>query len=282
MTIRKPGIYADLSFKEYLLIDAVNCSLLKRVYSQSALHAMYERDNPSEPTPALLLGEAVHTCILEPERFAKQYCQAPNVGKRSKADKEFWDDWERENPGVTALKEADWLQVLAMSNAVLEHETAGYLLKTHGESELTFVWIDDETDLLCKARADRVTTYAARNVIVDLKTTQDASPKEFGKSIARFGYDMQAAWYLRGASALGYDDQRFLFVCVEKAPPHAVTVQELDDEGLKVGQRLIQTALDKWHTAIESDDLSDVSYPTHIIKQRLPAWRRTEGQGSES
>ena len=51
-----------------------------------------------------------------------------------------------------------------------------------------------------------------------MKTTRNAN--EFGKSIARFGYDRQAAFYKMGAEAVGLPVDEFCFVVVESEPIH--------------------------------------------------------------
>ena len=68
---------------------------------------------------------------------------------------------------------------------------------------------------------------------MDLKTTTDASPKGFAKSVASFRYHVQAAHYL----AAGLFD-KFIFIAVEKEAPYAVACYELDADALTEGQRL--------------------------------------------
>ena len=267
------GIHQDMPFAEYLAIDAVNCSLLKKV-AQSPAHARWSMENPMEPSPALVIGDAVHALVLEPHRFAEQYAEALDRPKRSKADKEAWEEWYAANPNVTPLKPDEYAQVFAMSNSVLEHETAAELLNGAGHNELTMVWEDEASGALCKGRADRVTTFEGGTAIVDLKTTVDASPEGFAKSVARFGYDMQAAWYTEGANAIEKADRRFLFICVEKTAPYGVTVQELDAQDVALGAKLNRILLRRWIECANEGVFT--AYPRGVIRQRVPAWRRSE------
>lgn len=267
--LRTTGILADLNFADYLEIDAMNCSTLKKV-ALSPLHAWHELVSPSEPSPAFVLGDAFHACVLEPERFQQDFAQGLDLGKRTKADKQAWEDWYEDNPDVTALKPEDWDTVHAMREAVLDHGTAAEILADEGENELTMVWEDPLTGSLCKSRADRLTNYKGQSVLADLKSTIDSSPEGWGRSSARFGYHQQAAWYLAGANVLAPLDRRFLFVCCEKKPPYGVTVQELNKDALKAGAKLNRIYLRRWLKCLE--DKTFTGYPEGVLNYGLPGW----------
>lgn len=65
-------------------------------------------------------------------------------------------------------------------------------------------------------------------MIIDIKTTKDASPDSFSKSCGQFRYDVQEALYTDMMSAaFGGDDWRFIFVAVENDPPFSVGVYQL-------------------------------------------------------
>ena len=79
------------------------------------------------------------------------------------------------------------------------------------------------TGLQCKCRPDWIS--ADGGILVDLKTTEDASPREFQRSIAKWRYHVQAGWYMAGIeAAYGTRPSGFIFIAVEKKPPFAVGV----------------------------------------------------------
>ncbi len=161
------GIFSLMSFSEYLGVDAMNCSTLKKV-AQSPLHAQHELTTPSEPSQAFVIGDAFHGLVLEPERFDAEYALGLDCGKRTKADKEAWAEWLAEHPLQTALKHEEWDAVHAMREAVLAHPTAAEIMDGEGQNELTMVWEDPATGTLCKGRADRLTTLdGLDNGVVD-------------------------------------------------------------------------------------------------------------------
>jgi hypothetical protein len=71
---------------------------------------------------------------------------------------------------------------------------------------------------------------------VDLKTTTDASPAAFARSVATFRYHVQASHYLSGL----HGAERFVFIAVEKTAPYAVAVYELDAAAMAAGDELRQ------------------------------------------
>ena len=67
----------------------------------------------------------------------------------------------------------------------------------------------------------------------------------FARRGFEYGYRCQAAFYRRVAQLLGLDfDPAFVFVVVEKEPPHLVTVVEFDGEALEEGDRLNRRTID--------------------------------------
>jgi exodeoxyribonuclease VIII len=115
---------------------------------------------------------------------------------------------------------------MAMAGSVRSHQAAAALLRD-GKAEQSFWWDDTPTGLRCKCRPD----WYTGNTIVDLKTTTDASPKGFARSVAQWRYHVQQNHYLAGTFA-----DRFVFIAVEKTYPYAVGVYELDETAALHGE----------------------------------------------
>ena len=126
-------------------------------------------------------------------------------------------------------------------------------------------WEDEETGLQCKCRPD----IWAGKVIVDLKTTEDASPEGFSRSIQTYGYGIQAAHYLAGAGS-GSGADAFIFVAVEKKAPYAVAVYELDPLSLEICETKRRALLEYWANCREADMYPAYSDECQLIS--LPAW----------
>jgi hypothetical protein len=83
----------------------------------------------------------------------------------------------------------------------------------------SFVWMDADTGVLCKTRPDLAVNR--QKVIVDIKTTLDASPAGFFRQCANLDYPLQAIMQIEGVEQSGYIDHvdDYYWLAVEKNPP---------------------------------------------------------------
>lgn len=254
------------TFAEYLALDAVNWSSLRH-YAKSPAHYRENADNPREQTVAMLLGSAVHCLCLEPTLFEQQYAVAPEVDRRTKAGREAWAAFENahQGKGVLTLEQQSLVQDMAAS--ALKGKT-GNLLSLCAEREITLTWEDPITGLQCKARLDAVDMV--NGLAVDIKTTEDASPQAFSRTVYNYLYHGQAAFYLEGLRQNGFMINRFIFLAVEKKPPFAKALYLCSDELLASGRILFQGCLNKHAECLEADEWP--GYPETIHTLDLPAW----------
>lgn len=83
-------------------------------------------------------------------------------------------------------------------------------------------------------------------LIVDLKTTTDASPQKFKWAAKTYDYHLQARHYLDVASAIdSFEYQHFLFVACEKTAPYNVFLHECSENILTQARELKKIALEK-------------------------------------
>ena len=170
----------------------------------------------------------MHTYILEQDRFADEFVVAEKFDRRTKEGKEAAARFEEANHGKIVITSEEMATLSLVQRAVFAHQGAARLLST-GDAELSAFWRDAETGLSCKCRPD----WFNGEAIVDLKTCLDASSGGFARSIANFGYDIQAAYYVDGIKAVTGMELPFLFIAVEKEAPHAVAVYRADPDFLK-------------------------------------------------
>jgi exodeoxyribonuclease VIII len=211
---------------------------------------------PSVQTAAMKLGSLTHCAVLEPNELAKRYGIAPdrrtNAGKAVAA--------EMEAAGIEAVTASEMEQAMAMAASVRSHQAAAALLRD-GKAEQSFWWDDIQTGLRCKCRPD----WYNGTTIVDLKTTTDASPKGFAKSVAQWRYAIQQNHYLAGTYA-----ERFVFIAVEKSYPYAVGVYELDEAAALHGETERRNNL---QTIADCRAISEwPGYGNTIQPLSLPSW----------
>ena len=244
--------------------------------ARSPLHfwARYLDPNrvPTEPTAAMRLGTAVHTHVLELDQWQQRYITAPEgIDRRYKVGKEAWAAFEAQSEGRTVISREDVDLVMAMGRSVFGHLAAAMLLGLPGKAETTHMWTDAATGLQCKCRPDWLTDDG--RLIVDLKTTENASPREFSRSIAQWRYFLQASWYLDGVEqATGTRPEQFIFICVEKKAPFACAVYAADAEMIAAGAQTAARDLEVLATCKAADTWP--GYSDQIEPISLPAWMR--------
>ena len=217
----KPGIYFDMPFAQYLEIDAISNSFLKRV-SISPAHSQVQFSGST----ATREGRILHTLVLEPEKAPDVIATAPEGNKNGSAFKEAvevkfgikypgkWDDAAKmieaeKGIEVVTVDRLQWFEDVAKK---LKDTPEVCKLLEGTQREVTLIWERDGH--LCKARIDALGKWA-----VDLKSAADSSPWAFRKQAFNLGYHRQDAWYMAGCKALGIDAKGMAFIAFEKEPP---------------------------------------------------------------
>tara|TARA_R100000231_G_scaffold120610_1_gene90738 strand:+ start:756 stop:1592 length:837 start_codon:yes stop_codon:yes gene_type:complete len=233
---------------------------------------------PRASTHAFDFGTAAHALILPGEDINDVAVRMPEgMKKTTKEGKAF----VAEHAGKILLNESDAYALDQMVESVNSHGFARGLLtgELKGKSEQSYFATDSDTGLRIKARPDFITTSEGSNLIIDLKTTTDASPKGFQKSMASFSYYKQAAWYLDVVElASGNRPDAFLFVCIEKQRPFNCAVYMADEEMLELGRKHAYEDLFKIHEWIRSGIYP--GYSTQVEMISLPKWMLPKEDGT--
>ena len=259
------GVFRDMPAEAYFAIEAMSQSGAKEML-RSPLHFRFQRDNPTEPTPAMQFGTAVHTGILEPAKFDASVVAIPACDRRTKDGKATFAAFMATAVGKIALPQADFDRCRRTIDAVHRHPMARELL-AGAEVETSLFWIDNRYKVPCKARVD------ARNHggLVDVKTTQDASPQAWPRTVAAWGYEIQGAHYFSGCEhLLDATPAFFVHIAVESEPPHGVACYALQGDAIGVGGARMNLALERYAKAQESGFWP--AYSDRIEAIRLPRW----------
>jgi exodeoxyribonuclease VIII len=274
----EPGVYPDVPMLEYSTWDCANYSTLKH-FKRSAAHARASMVKPREQTPAMLLGQATHSAVLEPELFIEEYAAAPPCDKRTKVGKKIWADFCRDNEGKEILRASEYDQCMKMSKSAGRDAMIANILSEVGINEMSFVWEDSETGVLCKGRCDRFGYIMGNSAIVDLKTTEDASGRGWIREVLRYQYHAQAAFYLDGLNTLEpKTDRQFVWITLEKDEPYAVSIYQPDEATLGKGRAMYRNYLRQWFRCNETGMWP--GYPSGIQSLLIPEWalRWEEGE----
>lgn len=253
----KPGRYSGISNEAYHAAEGISKSGLDHI-AQSPLHYQAYKLNRAEPTKAMEIGTAVHTLVLEPEKFDGLIV----VGKRVKAEM----DAARAS-GKIVLTEEDRQMVCDMADSIHCHKMASALLGGKGIAEDSFWW-DHELGVLCKCRPD----YLREDMyIVDVKTTEDASLDGFARSAEKYRYHVQAAFYTQGVEAItGERVKGFAFIAVEKTAPYAVACYLMDGDAIQAGHLEVERCLSIYRRCEEVGEWP--GYSDELIPLSRPRW----------
>lgn len=182
---------------------------------------------PFADTEATSLGTALHAAALEGlDRFEEKVAiwrgGLTNDGKpTTNRNSTAYREWKESIGNRVEIDPDDEDTVAAMLDALRQHDDAGQLLwAIDGESEKSLFW-RDLLDVEARCRLDRV--LPSVDIIVDIKTARDVSPKARAKCIAERGYHRKAEWYRRGYQAnYGRPLREFLLVWVCTSPTSTI------------------------------------------------------------
>ena len=264
---------------EYHAHPAVSKSHLDLI-ARSPLHYWARYLDPNrvapEPSAQMRLGTALHTHVLELSRWDEEIAVAPgDINRRTKEGREQWAAFECNSAGKTVITADDAEVVMAMGRSIMRHPGAAMLLGLPGKAETTHMWTDATYGVECKCRPDWLTDDGS--IMVDLKTTRDASPRGFRRSIGDYRYHVQAGWYMHGVEqATGKRPDQFIFICVESTAPYACAVYASDAEMIERGHEQAMKDLGKLAVCRAAD--SWPSYSDQIETISLPGWMTGQQQ----
>lgn len=250
----KPGIYGGIPNAEYHATkDSYGSSTLK-LMDVPAL-AKHRIDNPGEYKEVFRVGSAIHTYVLEPEYFNREFLTGITKARRSNDDKLAWVEWYAEN-GWTAADQhiliekkpaATWNaefervtgknmvtpqeieEISLMSESVAANPNAMQLLQD-GKAEQSIFWQDQETGLNLRCRPDFMNDFCS-----DLKSIQTVDNYAIDRAIANLGYDVQAAMYSDGIHQITGEVKPFTFIFIQKTAPYLCRVISLSTESMQIG-----------------------------------------------
>ena len=261
--------FPDMDNAYYHRSKGVSSSTLRR-FRQSQLHAMQE---VVEPTTAMQIGSAAHSLIVEGENAFNNEVAVISGSPYTNANKQLKRDYLDRGMLVITQDKRDML--FQMKDNLIE-EARKFLDVDQGEYPGVFVkpyenalywW---EQDVLLKLRSDVirypvVQPYSDESVVViDYKTTSDCSVSGFTRSIRRYQYDLQAAFYRRGYQKAGFKVEDFLFVAQETKHPYATKIFKMNDEDMDRGWEQLEKSLVDFKTVKDGEKPSIYNSPNIV------------------
>ncbi len=262
----EPGVYFDMGNETYHGSAGISKSgLMLFADNPEKYHWKYVLGNDPDTTKKHLdVGQAFHTATLEPEKFEKLFVVAPSLNKNSTAYK----DWKASiNGDMTILDVKDYDMAMGMAQKVRRHPIAKNLV-VDGFAESSIFASDPITGELVKVRPD----YKTGDVVVDLKSTTDASAGKFFRDMYTFKYFVQAGMYREVINWVAPGEiNEFVFIAVEKDEPFSIGLYRASREDKAYGVDNFRRNLDMF-----ADYKRRNYWPSYnldmIVDTALPAW----------
>jgi len=231
----------DMPMREYQRQPELSASDVKAINSNP--HRWFtNRGHERVPTPAMILGSAVHAMILgdDHEVVALDVSDFKTIAARQ-AKAAALDE------GKYPLTIDQHEQATAMAKAVRENPDVKPLIAS-GKSEVSFFSEHEATGQPIRGRVDRVDVDACR--IVDFKTSDSAYPEKFVRQAGRMNYHVSAANY---GDAWGHHagtaPWEVLFVVIERDYPYTCSVVKLGPSSLDLGRRAFTRGIHTYRQA---------------------------------
>ena len=229
----------------------------KKQFKYSLTHDLIKQ------TKAMADGTAVHAFFLERDKFDTDFVIKPaDMRLNTKVGKE----WALEHQNKIIIDSELGNNLYEMEKSFMD-SPARLIYDKQGQSELSYFW-DDLGLVKGKCRPDWISNDG--NIVVDIKTTTDASPRGFQKSISTWGYHLQLGWYLRGLRKLGVPAKQFIFIAIEKTAPFCVGVYRADQDMINFAMKELDQLMPEIQTAMVSNEFPD--YTPEITSISLPPW----------
>lgn len=252
---------------EYHKAPSLSCSGLKHFIKSPAHYKNYiNGKKDDEPTNAMIIGSYTHTITLEPNNIS-QYVIAPEGMSFAKKE---GIQFKKDNANKEIIKYDDDIIAKNISKQLNDNAMCKTIL-SGGIAESSIFWTDEESGVNIRCRPDYLNSEL--KIIVDLKTTIDASPEAFPKSAWGMQYHLQAAFYQKGVFQQFGEWYDFLFIAIEKGNPYLQPViYKPDHELLKYSDMVINEQLKKFAECLHTDEWT--GYSEKVISLSMPAWAK--------
>tara|TARA_R110000803_G_scaffold21548_3_gene54241 strand:- start:7396 stop:8115 length:720 start_codon:yes stop_codon:yes gene_type:complete len=226
-----------------------------KAFMKSPAHFLAYKNKEFVESSSMRLGTAVHSALLEPDKFRAIY-DVTDLRKNTKAYKEM----VALNPDKIYLNNSDWRSIQEIKRRFKQNGEASDLLSLCDIREQEVKGVIKGTPF--RGFVDAMSRDG--NIILDIKTTQDASPEGFGKSVYNFAYHLQAAIYKEITGA-----QQFYIIAIENTSPYNVCIYGLSQDALDSGYSVMQNGIEKFNLW----DGKETGYTNYGIIN-LPPWAK--------
>lgn len=221
-----------------------------------------------EPTPDMNIGSAVHTLVLEPNKFDDEFFITTQQTRPKKGTAPHQNMLFLAN--LRCILTPDEYQLAQDIAESVKKESLAMALLQDCKVEQSIYYTHKLSGYQCKSRPDAW----LNGIVVDLKTSGDASNRAFMGSASTYGYYLQAGMMFRALESINQSMEQFVFIVVEKKPPYAVAIYTLSDEALAYGIKQFDYLMQVYARCKEND-----KWPGFGIRElSLPGWLKFDDE----
>lgn len=269
----------------------VSRTLLVEMLELSAAHARSVIDGSfvKKTTKAMSGGSLVDMALLEPHKFKEgvSHWVVPAGMNLTTVEGRAWkkDHPRPEDGGLPYMRAetdaADEVSAEDMKHiieSIMAYPEARFIVENFKKQESAFC-LDPETGLMRKVRPDgRGTDKAKRLTLADLKVTFRGGVTEeaWAAQCAREMYEVQDSYYSDTYNDLIGERPYFLFIAVERKPPYACRVFQLDPEAKEHARTRYRRALEHFKRCQDSGKwpafrgITVIKLPRWAVRSPLP------------
>ena len=198
---------------------------------------------PSDPSPAFLVGGYFHTAILEPDKIEK-YKVVKSTTRNTKQYKEI-------SGGELCLLQHEVDNIELMRKVLMDNDIcADLIMGTDGKlNDYEVPMIKEIEGITWKGKADIVNHD--EKLVIDLKTTGDID--KFKWSANKFNYDSQAYIY---SQLFGYE---MLFIVIDKTT-HQLGLFDCSPQFYENGLDKVRKAVEVYDLFFKTEDFDPKQY----------------------
>lgn len=289
------GIYNDISIRDYHMSGGHSATNLKAAKKSLALWH-WNKTHPQERKSHFDFGNAFELALLDKTGFEKDVCimqtevwaqmalkekpelKMPKMSAKYKAEESKFMEGKDGKYIIPDVGQQSFETIELMLESCHRDATIQKLI-SGTEYQLSLYWTDEATGLKLKTRPD--ICKRKKNVIVNLKTAEDGSPKQFSRDLAAYDYPLQAAIEITGCLKTGLMDtvDNYFWLVVEKHPPYNATIYEFQKSDIEYSFDELEYLVKKLARAKEQKlypgytDRADNEFG--ILTAEIPVWYKT-------
>ncbi len=266
------GIYKELSNDDYHKDKAIGSSGIKAFKEIPALYEWeYLKGNKKERTPAMELGSAMHSFLLEPGLYHKEYKVSTLTNRRGNAWQDFVAECEAEQKKPILQKDFEALE--NMRTSLFKNTLCAKVLNAPGEYECSFFHKDEATGLRTKSRPDKL----SQGILIDLKTTEvSLGASAYSRTAYNLSRQLQAYHHKNVVEKVtGETIDAVWHIVVSLKKPHLSRIFNVPMDWLEMGKNQVEMLLGEIAKCEENKHYPgyDEDTPVDLI---LPAWAGNE------